>query len=297
MSAFSPAFLLAAALAAASPAVPPESPQTAPQPDVVVTGTPARERKQEIRDFVRALTEAPTTGQISRFENAICPAVNGLSGPVGTTVVNRMRQVAAAIGMRVGAADCRPNILLMVTRDKRVLIQEMASRYPHAFGIDPENSPRNIAAEPGPAAAWHATAMLNADGRGLSMNEGAYINRTSHSATRMSSGGRPTFIAAAVVVEQHALEGLSTIQLADYALMRALARIDPRRLPNASPRSILGVLEAPMDSEVPVTITRWDLGFLRGLYGSQANLYAPAHRAEISRRVAAELRSEDETGH
>jgi len=40
---------------------------------------------------------------------------------------------------------------------------------------------------------------------------------------------------------------------------------------------------------VPITITRWDLGFLRGLYGAQANLRAPQQRGDIQRRVASEL--------
>ena len=44
-----------------------------------------------------------------------------------------------------------------------------------------------------------------------------------------------------------------------------------------------------MGSEVPITITRWDLGFLRGLYGGQANLRAPQQRGDIQRRVASEL--------
>ena len=100
---------------------------------------------------------------------------------------------------------------------------------------------------------------------------------------------RPVFFAAAVVVERRALEGLTTIQLADYALMRALARIDPTRVPPSSPRTILSVLEAPMGTEIPITITRWDLGFLRGLYASTPNLRTTQQRGEIQGRVAAEL--------
>jgi hypothetical protein len=129
------------------------------------------------------------------------------------------------------------------------------------------------------------------------MQGGFSVNRTTRRASRIVAPVRAVLLAAAVVVERDALDGLSTTQLADYALMRALGRVDPHRLTGASPSTILRVLEAPMGSELPGSLTRWDLGFLRGLYGSQANLYAPAHRGEISRRVAAELRPEDETGH
>ena len=115
------------------------------------------------------------------------------------------------------------------------------------------------------------------------------VNRTTRPQTRLNAAARPIFTAAAVVVERDALTGLSTTQLADYALMRALARADPHRLTASSPATILRVLEAPMGSELPVTLTRWDLGFLRGLYASRDNLYATAQRGEIRRGVAAEL--------
>lgn len=290
MSAFSPAVLLAAALAAAGPALAQEAPPAAPGSDVTVTGTPQREREREIRDFVAALTPVPATGQISRFEDALCPAVNGVTPAARTRILHRMRQVAAAIGLRVGAANCRPNMLLMLTRDKQALIREIARRYPHSFGVDRGSRPRDVAAQPGPAASWYATALVNADGRELGMFNGVFVNWAGGARqTRISSGARPTFIASAVIVEEGALNGLTTTQLADYALMRAIARVDPNRLPAPATRSILNMFDVPMGSAVPVTITRWDLGFLRGLYAGTANLRAAQQRGEITRRVAAEL--------
>lgn len=289
MPAFRSAALLAAALASASPALAQDPPQRAPQADVVVTGTPARDREEEIRDFVRALTPAPMTGQLGRFETRICPVAMGLTGPMRTAVENRMRRVAAAVGLPVGGDGCRPSVLLMITRDKRALIEALAARYPHYFGDAPESNPRRLARAPGPAAAWHATAMIDADGRAVSMEGEVNVNQTNRPGTRIAQATRPTFIAAAVVIEQGALPGLTVNQLADYAMMRALARTDPRQLTAASPRTILSVLEAAPDAEVPTTLTRWDLGFLRGLYASTANLRATQQRGEIQRSVAAEL--------
>ena len=290
--------LAAAALAAAGPLVAQPAPPvhaTAPAPgatqsseqDVIVTGRLERER--EIRDFVGALTQsAPMTGQISRFEDAICPAAYGLSASVRETIVNRMRQVAAYVGLRVARAGCRPNLLLMVTRDKRAFLGQLADRYPQYFDEE-ENSPRRVIAQPGPVSAWHAAIELNAEGQPLSVQGGFGVNRTGRGQSHITASTRPVFTAAAVVVESQALTGLSTIQLADYALMRGLARTDPHRLTAASPPSILTAIEAPMGSEVPITITRWDLGFLRGLYASQANLRAPQQRGEIGRQVGSEL--------
>jgi len=155
MAAFIPDFLLAAALAGASPALPQDAAQPAPpregariqtDTDVLVTGTPQREREREIRNFVATLTPVPATGQISRFEDAFCPAVNSVTPAARIRILDRMRQVAAAIGMRVGDAGCRPNMLLMLTRDKQATIREIARRYPHAFGVDRGSRPRDVAA-------------------------------------------------------------------------------------------------------------------------------------------------------
>jgi hypothetical protein len=77
--------------------------------------------------------------------------------------------------------------------------------------------------------------------------------------------------------------------------MRALARTDPGRLPASAPPTILRVLDAAAESEVPLSLTRWDLGFLRGLYASRANLNATAQRGEIVRAVDAEVRRLDGT--
>jgi hypothetical protein len=75
--------------------------------------------------------------------------------------------------------------------------------------------------------------------------------------------------------------------------MRLFAKTDPARLPASSPATILKVLEAPMGSEVPLTLTAWDLSFLKGLYASGGNLFAASQRSEIRRRVEAELKAQE----
>jgi hypothetical protein len=122
----------------------------------------------------------------------------------------------------------------------------------------------------------------------MSTRDGVAVNRTFRLGSRLSAGGRPQFAAAAVVVETKALDGLTTVQLADYAAMRAFTRVDPSKLPASAP-TILSILEAPMDSEVPITLTPWDLAFLRAFYASPPNLTTAAQRGEVRRGVEREL--------
>lgn len=290
------AFASAALMLATAAGAQQQQPQTSDGPEILVTGT--RDLPDQIRDFVGALTEAPVRGQLGRFEWAVCPVALGFQPAQKQAVERRLRSLAEAVGLRVGRANCRANMLVIATADKRAFLQSVWARHRRFLGGMSASEYRRLLAEPGPAAAWQQVGRLAADGTELSddSDSGVAINRTFTAPSRITGGARPHYEAAAVVIEGRALEGLTTTQVADYAAMRLFARTDPSRLTGSAPSTILTVLEAPMGSEVPLTMTRWDLGFLRGLYGSANNTYAPAQRGEIGRTVAEELRRSDGPG-
>src|SRR3954453_18715711 len=94
-----------------------------PEPDqaqIVVEGR--RDRGSEIRDLINALPPASPNGHISRFEREVCPSVLGVPPAKRSLAIARMRRVGAAAGVRIGRAGCRPNVLVIVTPDKRRLI-------------------------------------------------------------------------------------------------------------------------------------------------------------------------------
>jgi hypothetical protein len=280
--------LFSIALVMAPAAAAQEAPQT-PAPEIVVTGQ--RDLDQEVADFVQALTPAaPGAKQLSRFEHRICPAAAGLSPEQNRVVVERIRRVAKAAGLGVDKPKCRANIVVLLTRDKRALIETLARRHPAYLGDLSRREVRRLAETPGPAAAWHlAGPPRTADGTELPEQDGVFINRTTRVASRITMAVRPQTAAAIVVVETGALTGLTTTQLADYAAMRTLVRSDPAALTASAAPTILKALDAPMGSEVPVTLTRWDMGALRAAYESPLNLRAAAERSEIQRRLAESL--------
>jgi hypothetical protein len=270
---------------------PPAAAQDTREPDadgdIVVTGNADVER--QLTDFVGALTQAPGGGQLSRFETAVCPTVVGIPPAQKDAVVARIRVVAKAAGLAVGGRSCVPNVLLVVTGDKRAFLEGLRRKHSYYFGDMSASAVRRLIGEPGPAAAWQVDGPLrNADGQELSSSAGVAVNRTTRTGSRLSEGARPQFAAAAVVVESKALVGLTTTQLADYAAMRAFTRADPSKLAASAP-TILTILEAPMDSEVPITMTSWDLAFLRSFYAAPANLTAASQRSQIRRSVTREL--------
>jgi len=131
------------------------------------------------------------------------------------------------------------------------------------------------------------------DARGKPLPQGdiePFVNRTTVQSSRITAADRPVFDAAALVVEQRALDGLSTTQLADYAAMRLFAKTEPQRLAASEAPTILKILDAPMGTEIPLTLTDWDLSFLRGLYASPANLYAGSQRSSITKQIMKDMK-------
>jgi hypothetical protein len=293
-----PSCIMFLALGLATPAAAQEAPKGADQADIVVTGEALEER---VRNFVDALTRAPPRGQLSRFEWEACPMAIGLSELQKTAVVSRMRQVAKAAEIPLGGTGCSPNVLVAVTRDKRAFIQDLSRQAPKLFADMSRGEKRRVLNEPH-ASAWHGQGPpLDADGRTLEQvrlvdpetgavtSDPVYMNRTTRKGTLISAPSRVHFSMAVVVIDSDALDGLTTTQLADYAAMRAFAKTDPARLPPSPPPTILTVLDVPMGGAVPITMTEWDLGFLRGLYETQANLYGASQRSEIRKHLESSL--------
>lgn len=283
------AFLVAAGVTSAAHAQPAEVP--APEQAIVVEGKRLRDRQREISDFVNALADTPIKGQLGRFDWAVCPVAVGLGDAQNRLAGERMRKVASEAGIDVAAAPCKPNVFLIVTSDKRQLIESLHETHPAYFEGIQRYKVARLARSSGPAAAWQVEGLVDADGVEVPQDKltGQYVVERTAAPSRLTTQARPHFIASVVVVDIDALEGLTVTQLADYAAMRAFARTDPDRLEGSSVRSILTVLDAPMGSATPITLTGWDLAFLKALYGSAANRFAFQQRNEMKHLVAEEL--------
>jgi hypothetical protein len=283
------AAIAGACLAAAAPAA---AQGTTPAPsstDIVVTGQ--RGQEQQVSDFVAALTPSPD-GAIPRFVDAVCPAAAGLLPAQNEAVAARLRQVAAAVGLKAAPQGCAPNAFVVVTDSKRAFIETLAKRRPQTFGFISPRALRGLAYGRERAAAWQLSGAVDRKDRAQRYNDVFSGSPSEAWETVARARANPRgFDAAVLVVEMGAVNGLTATQVADYAAMRLFARLDPARLPAQSPPTILTALEAPMGSEVPVTLTQWDAGFLRGLYASGFNRRAAVQRAEIAGKITQALES------
>ena len=271
---------LALALAAAE-APPPEA-------DIVVQGV--RPSEHQLRDFVRALTNVPSYGQIGRFHAPVCPVAMGLAPVQNDRIAERIRAVAAAAKVPVAPANCVPNAFVIIAPDKADAIRELNRRFPVYFSAMSDREIRKLAESPGPAAAWQVMSLLTADGLEAVKATGAdyYTVRATNTPSRIKAASKPTFKAAVVVIDVKSAGGLTVTQLADYAAMRTFADLEPARITGVGVPTILGVLGAPNDKPLPVTLTYWDLGFLKSLYTTDNSYLATYQRGDMERVVKKE---------
>lgn len=285
--------ILAVAVALAQSAAPPSEtgvPAESDRAPIVVTGE--RNAAERVRDFVGALTWTPVGRQLARFEQSVCPVAIGLAKPQAQTVSQRIRRVAGTVGIRVGGPGCAPNIVVVVTSDKAAFLKELRRRHPEYFGDLSSSRVRALLRQPGPATAWQLNGPpISARGTELTVDPSLdlYVNRTSEPASRLSEPARPQFDASVLIVERRALTGLTATQLADYAALRTLTGARPERLSANSAPTILTLLDTPMGAPVPVTMTQWDLAFLRGYYASGRNVNSASQRSQIRRSMSEDI--------
>ena len=216
----------------------------------------------------------------TRFTLPVCPAVFGLAPQQAAFVAGRMRQVAAAAGVPLANQPCDANAIVIVTSSKAATIQGLekdhADYFPAEWNV---RQIRDLEQDPYPAAAWQFEGLLTPDGIRVSetsdpslldpVDPGALAAATAPTtlpASRMRPAIKRDVMTSVLVVQADALKGLTTTQFADYAAMRTFARTDPRRATAASD-TILKVIDAPMGTEVPMSLTAQDLQFLKAYYG------------------------------
>ena len=287
MSPFVRGISLSVALSLAIPIVDASAQSQEPATDSAIVVEGIKERQRQIRRFVGALTDTHFRGQIPRFDWKVCPVALGLTEVQNRAVTERMRGVAAAAGMPMAERGCDANAILIVTPDKVATMRWLRRAYPELF-FNPLGDRIRLDRE-SPVSAWQIEGRLTRDGIEVPVSGNSYRAELTGISSRITPATRPHFKASVLVIQEDALRGLTTTQLADYAAMRVFARTEPAELDEATVPTILSVIDAPMGAEVPVTLTQWDMGFLRSLYASAENRYAEQQRHEMRRRLEQDL--------
>jgi hypothetical protein len=263
---------------------------------IVVTGD--RDREQTIRSQIEAVT-VETDDQLARFSDPICPASFGLPPGYGEVIVERVREVAARAGLATGAPGCRPNIVILVAGSGGDFVHSLRRERPDMFaGLEPADV-RAVMRADGPVRVWQLVEPRGADGRPMRRigfiegGEGPPRPTSAYELTGVmpSLTQRPTrqdLSLSFVVFDLDAIEGLTLIQIADHAAIRALARTRAAALPVG--RSILGLFADRRAGALPAEeMTDWDFAYLSALYRSGRTLSAHQQRSSMARAIGRAL--------
>ena len=283
--------LLITALALADPAsaVPP---QAEDEQEIVVSGQ--ADRQKQARKFVKALAGLEGTDPLARFDyKPTCPSAVGLTDALDAAITARLRLIATTAGLEVAKPGCAPNVLVLFAPNKTEMVRELRKKHPEWFQAP--DGMVDVPNESGPATAWHLEGRVDRSGLPVPFDStnGYYVLDTPVAASRINASMRPVLLGSVVVIEQDGVIGFTTTQVADYAAMRAFARTDPARLKKAGASTILTALETPMGGAAPESLTRWDLGYLRGLYSAQATHHAQRQKTDIARSIERGLEGSD----
>lgn len=273
-------------------------PALGPNSQIIVQG---QNERAEIAKFVDQLAPLATETQLGKFLAPICPGVTGLPDGQNELVAERIYKVARTVGAPVDKPGCQANLIVLVVRDKRAAIENLQKKMPRLFGELSADVIARLKRLPGPAAGWQVTGLIGSDGMPATRvrfsgvpkpdtvaNEAPLI-KSYAPIGRLYQASVPQFLASVLVVEDRALDGLTTTQLADYAAMRTLAPIAWRDRPMPS-HSILNLLNAGGNpSEAPLSVTWWDVALLKSVYASNNALPADIQRSAIAGQMRSEI--------
>lgn len=117
-------------------AVPPD-PAGATAPligDITVETERRREQvAREVRAYVDAITIQNPDDALARWQVPVCPAVAGLPFDAGKFVFERVSSIANDAGIPLGKPDCRPNLLIVLTREPEALLRSWLRMNPRLF--------------------------------------------------------------------------------------------------------------------------------------------------------------------
>jgi hypothetical protein len=280
-------FLFAIA-AFVSSIAPPTAAAAASDQAIVIQGI--RDRRKPADDFLKKMMPTSFDDQLGRFEEPVCPGTIGLPDKLKDEVLARIRRVATAAAIRAAREGCRPNLMIIVVDDKKALIEGMQrKKEAYLYGIG-DGARKRLATSAGSVAAWQISDVIGPGGEPLRVDGDGFPRLfTTIPPSRLRSGTRSRILGAIIVVEQRGLVRVTTRQLADFALVRALAPIQARigRPPDTSVLSLFNTGVRPEDA--PQSLTWWDLALLKALASTPSDALADIQKHEIRDHIVEEM--------
>jgi len=235
-----------------------------------ITKKERRAKQKIVRDLSREVIGRQNAHKVvSRFYSPLCLAVAGVKKRHVADFSDRILDNAEKAGVELAGENCKPNALVIFTGQSRNELREMRRKMPAFFGELGPDSFRALVRSRDDAFAYRATSQLGGNGLPLVFASDEIPTQTDINSLRGLSRHGPQIEAdvrsAVVLIDRDATEGMTALQLADYASLRLLAPTAEIKdeIPGA-PATIMSLFRDAW--KAPRQLTEFDLAYLNSVY-------------------------------
>ena len=282
------AWLLASAAFAQS-APPPVAPADSTiVGQVVVQGRSPQGREtfeKAVTRFLHDMGRPGPIGQVSRWDQQVCPIAAGLTEAMDRFVNDRIRRTAARVGAP-GSGDCGKgaNVMVVFTTRPDQLMADVRRRHEGMLGYHYVGETRSLAEFQPPMKSWYVTRTTIAGGDFATLDQ-AYAPAPPQGGSRIPPPLESQFVFVLVVVDANLLEGQAIGPVADRIAMLALSRPAPHDGCSALP-SVMDLLEPGCTSNGGAEgLTSYDEAYLKALYAYKGSEIRYFERRSMARTI------------
>jgi hypothetical protein len=277
------ALLALVATGAVAQAAPPPNKTDTQIDELTVTGQRRdKDPGAAVRDYVTTYTGRSPIDRVSRWDERICPGVIGLKAPAALAVIDRVREVAKAAGATVDPNEpCRPNIVVVFTREPQELMRYVGKKAPDILGYHYISQRKALTTVTHPIQAYYATATRDHNGVPHTDSTENEAEEMAVLPSRLKDDLSSVFQQVTVIVDTGKTTGMEVRSIADYVAMLALSQA--KALDACSPLpSIRNLFLTDCDPTRRTTaLSDTDAAYLHALYDMSKGLVGPAQRSAI----------------
>jgi hypothetical protein len=270
-----------------------EEPIRAAKPDIVVSGRAQTLDPVQVQKQARTITRDSDFRYepLARFEGRVCPGVIGLTQNAAEYVVGRVRRVAEELKVPLAKnGQCTANVIIAFTEDGRADLAALQKRKNALSEVLTPGERRELLEYPGPARVFTITETR--------MQNGSIVPRSHQLATSVAdlpsgrmeggqsliaTGSHREIVSVVVLFDRDKVRPLTLKQVADYSVMRGLARTKDATGED-TPDSILALFDAGNPAP-PAGLTDFDRAYLQALYEGDANVRGVTKLLRVARKL------------
>jgi len=295
------AILSATLLAPSALAAQSAEPSAKGKTDIVVSGHAGTLDPVQVQKQARTVTRDTDFRYepLARFEGKVCPGVIGLNQDAAEYVVGRVRAVAEEMKIPLAKnGACTANVIVAFTEDGRADLAALQKRRNSLAEVLTPDEQHELLEEPGAARVFTITETR--------MQNGSIVPRSHQLATNVAdlpsgrmeggqsliaTGSHREIVSVVVLFDKDKVRPLTLKQVADYSVMRGLARTRDAK-GDGAPDSILALFDDGA-AAAPTGLTDFDRAYLKALYEGDANVKGISKLLRIAHQME-KLKPEDE---